>query len=62
MKFYIEMIKFYVEQNMTRLHCKKLRITAYKDEIIAIKRYRSMIATKSRDVTKMTKMTLSRND
>ncbi len=31
-------------------------------ESVAFRRYRSMIAFKSRDVIKMTKMTMSRND
>ncbi len=38
------------------------RIRFIRHDFVAIRRYRSMIATKSRDVTKVAKVAVSRND
>jgi hypothetical protein len=52
----------FVDRFLRELKMKKSFANHVLCENVAIKRYRNMIATKSRNVIKMTKMTVSRNN
>ncbi len=58
-----QMINFELRfQHKQRDYQLIIKTTINRDFVVAIRRYRNMIAIKSNDVTKMTKMTVSRDD